>query len=170
MSQNSAVCVNLHKAHSRSTWFVILLLSIANFAFGMPLAVKANSYVDESTKNEMIEREGIFNAFIDNNPSHFEPWGYINKAGAFAIKPIYDQVGYFRNGKARALKGSSLVYLDHRGHETLAPHEAADDQIIRPGHPDKDRQLGSGLVATEGQNGKWVMMDSSPNSQNQRVR
>lgn len=39
-------------------------------------------------------------------------WGYINRQGGWAIKPVYDFTDSFENGEARVMKGQKMFYID----------------------------------------------------------
>ncbi|MCC7527094.1 MAG: WG repeat-containing protein [Candidatus Melainabacteria bacterium] len=70
----------------------------------------------------VCKREKNFD-HIGNPPYPFGRWGFIQKDGTFAIKPVFDDVGNFHQGRAQILMGKQKLcgFIDRTGQIIVSP-------------------------------------------------
>lgn len=79
-----------------------------------------------------------------------DKFGFINKAGDFTIKPTFDKVGDFADGKAAAYNGEQWGFIDASG------------QLIIDYQFDKAKRFDSG-IAVVAKDDRWFYIDDKGN-------
>jgi WG containing repeat len=65
-----------------------------------------------------VESDGEHEAWVGGK------WGFIDKKGRVAIKPIYDDVSSFKNGKSQVKLDGKEFWIDEKGRRTTEPASA----------------------------------------------
>ncbi len=97
------------------------------------LLLLATGMLLPSCKSESTTESDERDAYLADYESPMRHWGFLDQQGKLAIPPIYDEVGFFSEGKAAFNVGGLWGFIDTSGKEVIRPQ-------FRSAYPFHDRR------------------------------